>query len=203
MKSMTSSIRRFLREEDGAAAVEYGLLVALIALAVAAVVITLGTNLKNVFTKIGQDASAFRGWSSWLAQFTVLLPALIGIGLGRNPSGFLSDAFARYGTMIRDVFVVFLGGVASELVLWFLAFRRVIDNWAFAIGTAVLLVALPRVAELVRPAARLSSAHTTGAVNATPIELIGIDRAFTADDVAEMNRQIGLPSRVGVDGSPA
>jgi pilus assembly protein Flp/PilA len=53
MKSMTSSIRRFLREEDGAAAVEYGLLVALIALAVAAVVITLGTNLKTVFTKIG------------------------------------------------------------------------------------------------------------------------------------------------------
>ena len=53
--------------------------------------------LENIFTKIGQDYTAFQGWSAWLVQFTALLPALIGIGLGRNPSGFLSDVFAPYG----------------------------------------------------------------------------------------------------------
>ena len=53
MKSMTSSIRRFLRDEEGAAAVEYGLLVALIAGVIGLVVATLGTNLKTVFTNIG------------------------------------------------------------------------------------------------------------------------------------------------------
>jgi len=47
------AIVRFIRDEEGAAAVEYGLLVALIALAVSAVMITLGGNLKTVFTKIG------------------------------------------------------------------------------------------------------------------------------------------------------
>ncbi len=150
--------------------------------------------LGNVFTKIGDDYSAFRGWSAWLAQFTVLLPALIGIGLGRNPSGFLGDAFDRYRVMIRDAGVVFVGGVATELLLWFLAFRRTIDNWAFAIGTALILGLLPRVADVVRRAPAAA-----GLASATPVELVGIDRAFTAEDLREMNRGIGIDRGSSVD----
>ena len=92
--------------------------------------------LESTFTKIGQDYSAFQGWSAWLVHFTALLPALIGIGLGRNPSGFLNDVFEQYGAMIREAKGVFLAGIASELLIWFLAFRHTIDNWTFAIVTA-------------------------------------------------------------------
>ena len=47
-----NEIAQFLRDEDGAAAVEYGLLVALIAAVIVAVVATLGTRVKAGFTTV-------------------------------------------------------------------------------------------------------------------------------------------------------
>ncbi|MEM5457566.1 Flp family type IVb pilin [Paraburkholderia phytofirmans] len=49
---MKNMIQKFLREEDGVAAIEYGLLAGLIAVAIIATVTTMGTNLKAVFTTI-------------------------------------------------------------------------------------------------------------------------------------------------------
>ncbi|MFB9122894.1 Flp family type IVb pilin [Paraburkholderia dipogonis] len=49
---MKNTIKKFLREEDGVAAIEYGLLAGLIAVAIIATVTTMGTNLKAVFTTI-------------------------------------------------------------------------------------------------------------------------------------------------------
>ncbi|CAE6688240.1 hypothetical protein R75461_00084 [Paraburkholderia nemoris] len=49
---MKNTIQQFLREEDGVAAIEYGLLAGLIAVAIIATVTTMGTNLKAVFTTI-------------------------------------------------------------------------------------------------------------------------------------------------------
>ena len=43
---------RFARDERGATAVEYGMLVALIAAVIVTVVTTLGTDINNAFTKI-------------------------------------------------------------------------------------------------------------------------------------------------------
>ncbi len=49
---MTHLIKRFMREEDGATAIEYGLIAALIAVAIVAVLLTLGPQLSAVFTKV-------------------------------------------------------------------------------------------------------------------------------------------------------
>jgi pilus assembly protein Flp/PilA len=46
---MTKTIARFLREESGATAIEYGLIVALIAVVIITAVTTLGTNLSTKF----------------------------------------------------------------------------------------------------------------------------------------------------------
>lgn len=43
----------FLREEDGAAAIEYGLIAALIAVAIIVGAGLLGTNLDGLFTRLG------------------------------------------------------------------------------------------------------------------------------------------------------
>jgi pilus assembly protein Flp/PilA len=43
-------IKNFFKDESGASAVEYGLLVALIAVAIIGAVSLVGTNLTNVFT---------------------------------------------------------------------------------------------------------------------------------------------------------
>lgn len=41
-----------MREDDGATAIEYGLIAALIAVAIVAVLLTLGPELERVFTKV-------------------------------------------------------------------------------------------------------------------------------------------------------
>ena len=49
---MVKHIVRFMREEDGATAVEYGLMVALIAVVIIVSVTTLGVNLNNLFSNV-------------------------------------------------------------------------------------------------------------------------------------------------------
>jgi len=49
---MKSLVTRFLKDESGATAIEYGLIAAGIAVAIIAVVKGLGTKLTGVFTKV-------------------------------------------------------------------------------------------------------------------------------------------------------
>jgi len=54
---MRSSIKRFQRDERGATATEYALLIVFIALAIAVGAQTLGTNISNLFSAIGTQLS--------------------------------------------------------------------------------------------------------------------------------------------------
>ena len=47
-------LMRFFKDEDGATAVEYGIMVALIAAVIIGVVTVLGTNTQNAFDYVGQ-----------------------------------------------------------------------------------------------------------------------------------------------------
>jgi len=47
-----SQITRFLKNEQGATAIEYGLIASLIAVAIVGVLLTLGPALKGVFTTV-------------------------------------------------------------------------------------------------------------------------------------------------------
>jgi pilus assembly protein Flp/PilA len=49
---MLSNIHTMIRDEEGATMVEYGLLVALIALVALGAVKTIGTNLSSLFTSV-------------------------------------------------------------------------------------------------------------------------------------------------------
>ncbi len=55
---MIKRIRTVLRREEGASAVEYGLLVAGSAVVVIAAVFVLGTVVKDSFTKVGSSISS-------------------------------------------------------------------------------------------------------------------------------------------------
>ena len=46
-------VQSFIREEDGAAAIEYGLIAALIAVAIITGATLLGTSLNGIFTRLG------------------------------------------------------------------------------------------------------------------------------------------------------
>ena len=52
MKTYLSKIMAFINDEEGASAVEYGLLVGLIAVAIIVAVTALGTKLNTMFTNI-------------------------------------------------------------------------------------------------------------------------------------------------------
>ena len=49
---MKKMIKRFLMEEDGVTAIEYGLIAGLIAVVIIAVLVTVGTQLNSVFGKV-------------------------------------------------------------------------------------------------------------------------------------------------------
>jgi pilus assembly protein Flp/PilA len=50
---MSKFVSRFMNDESGATAIEYGLIVALIAVVIITAVTTVGTNLKTSFTSVG------------------------------------------------------------------------------------------------------------------------------------------------------
>jgi len=52
---MTSVLQRLLRNEDGATAIEYGLIAALIAVAAIAAFQLVGTNLSSIFNTVATD----------------------------------------------------------------------------------------------------------------------------------------------------
>jgi len=52
MKQFINSTRKFLRDEEGVTMIEYGLIAALIALAVVATIVTVGTQLNTLFGRI-------------------------------------------------------------------------------------------------------------------------------------------------------
>lgn len=56
---MKNEIANFLREEDGATALEYGLIVGLIAVAVIAVIGTFTTALQGLFTRLATKIGTY------------------------------------------------------------------------------------------------------------------------------------------------
>ena len=52
---MFSTLVRLFKNENGATAIEYGLIAALIAVAAVATMTTVGTNLKNVFGTVASS----------------------------------------------------------------------------------------------------------------------------------------------------
>ena len=55
---MSKFITRFIKDESGATAIEYGLIVALIAVVIIAAVTALGTNISTQFTKVATAIGA-------------------------------------------------------------------------------------------------------------------------------------------------
>lgn len=52
---MFTTLIKLLKNEDGATAIEYGLIAALVAVAAVGAMTTLGTSLTGIFTKVGND----------------------------------------------------------------------------------------------------------------------------------------------------
>jgi len=58
MKNLMSNMKRFIQDEEGVTAIEYGLISALIAVVIIGAVTIVGTQLNITFTKIGTALTA-------------------------------------------------------------------------------------------------------------------------------------------------
>ncbi|MFJ1211623.1 Flp family type IVb pilin [Burkholderia pyrrocinia] len=58
MSKLIQQVSRFVRDEDGVTAIEYGLIAALIAVGIIVAVTAVGSELKTVFTTIAADLTA-------------------------------------------------------------------------------------------------------------------------------------------------
>ncbi len=52
MKNLIVGVKRFINDEEGVTAIEYGLIAALIAVVIIAIVTLVGTNLNKVFAAV-------------------------------------------------------------------------------------------------------------------------------------------------------
>jgi ABC-type branched-subunit amino acid transport system permease subunit len=148
--------------------------------------------ISNTFVKIGVDHSSLSGLADFGKDFVSVLPATMGITMGKNPSGAVHDIVTNFRAMAKARNVL-IGGAVLELVLYGLVQADVINNWYFIILSFVLLLLLPEVAKILSPDAFVEA----GAVEASPedempLEFVGIDRPFTVEDRDFLDRELGL-----------
>ncbi|MCU1365279.1 MAG: inner-rane translocator, partial [Ilumatobacteraceae bacterium] len=151
---------------------------------------------QNIFDKLQHDVPSLHGEFHWLGDAIVRIgPALVGVGLGRNPTGFVNDIFVGYRPMLDKMRAMLAAGCAVEVGLWVLALRHSIGNWTFALLTIAVIVLLPRIAALVNPAAFAGNpvvrARQPRGERETPLELLGIDRPFSPADVLMLDNALG------------
>jgi hypothetical protein len=137
--------------------------------------------IPDTFTKLGGDYPSFEKYFDFLSDFTTLLPAIIGINLGKNPSGAVSDIvhgfepLGRFKAAIVAIVVLLIGA-------WALAHEDVISNWWFVVLFAAIMIGVPRIAQSVKPEAFMTREQVYARRNAVPLELMGVDKPFTVAD---------------------
>jgi hypothetical protein len=66
------------------------------------------------------------------------------------------------------------------------------SNWWFVVGTAAVILLMPRVAMMLVPHAYVPEEVLAAKRSETPLELVGIDRPFTPDDRVMLDNGLAL-----------
>jgi branched-chain amino acid transport system permease protein len=149
--------------------------------------------LQNTFDKLGVDYPDAEGFFEFLARFTTVLPALMGVSIGRNPTGAVEQIVVEFGALRRAKPVV-VAGCAAVAVGYLLARNDSISNWWFVVLVGVVIVAMPLAAKRLAPPAAPVAASADGGDD-VPLELVGVTRPFQPADRDRLDRELGL--RVG------
>jgi ABC-type branched-subunit amino acid transport system permease subunit len=151
--------------------------------------------LQSTFDKLGADYSDLSGFFEFLARLTTVLPALLGVSIGRNPTGAVERILVDTAPL-RKAKPVLVPGLAAVAVAYLLARNDVISNWWLIVITLAVGVAMPQIAKrLVPPEAVDTGAAPEPAepVAALPLELVGVARPFTPGDRIMLDAALGLP----------
>jgi branched-subunit amino acid ABC-type transport system permease component len=164
--------------------------------------------LQDTFDKLGTDLGSLEGLFTFLAQLTTVLPALMGVGMGRDPSGVVGRFVDDLGPL-RRVRPVLFSGLAIVAAAYIATDAGTLSNWWFVVVTGAVIVAMPQVAKRVAPEAYAAGAGAEpaeagaaagdgAAVRADepdlPLELIGVARPYTEADRDMLDRALDLPT---------
>lgn len=144
------------------------------------------------FNNLAKAQPELEGLYLLLGNIAAVSPALIGIGVGHNPSGSVHQVVEGYRTL-RNARPVLFGGAALVAVLYVLALTGLLDNWWFASLTIATVFLLPVIGQMVMPAAVLGEEELARR-RTTPPELVGIDEPYTEEGRLRLDRELGLPA---------
>jgi branched-subunit amino acid ABC-type transport system permease component len=149
--------------------------------------------LQSTFDKLGVDHPDLEGLFEFLANLTLVLPALMGVSIGRNPTGAVEKLLVDFGP-VRRVKPVVAGGIAVVGVAYVLARNDTISNWWLIVVTLAVVAAMPLAAKRLAPAAGPGEAEAAPVDGqaALPLELVGVSRPYTVADRDELDAALGL-----------
>jgi branched-chain amino acid transport system permease protein len=158
--------------------------------------------LQETFDKLGADHLQLEGMFAFLASLTTVLPAMMGVGLGRDPSGVVTR-FVEDFSPLKRVKPVLVAGLGVEAIAYVAADNGTISNWWFVVITLLVMGAMPQAARALAPEAYEAEAEgaegepereRVAAEPELPLELIGVSRPFTAADREMLDRELELPA---------
>jgi branched-chain amino acid transport system permease protein len=137
--------------------------------------------------------SAINAVAPSLANFTALLPALAGIGLGRNPSGVIPMFRKDWQPLARQLGLL-IGLLAVIVALWVLRLAGVINGWVLFWGAVVVALAAQQYAKSRAPKATGqpagAQAQAAGDPGEVPVEWWGLRRSWDSEDEEVLDRAI-------------
>ncbi len=148
--------------------------------------------MPNVFDKLGSDYPSLHWlFVTVLGNFSHYVgPALVGIGLGKNPSGIAQQIMDGFRPLKKAPGATAIW-VAALGVLWAATWRGAVSNWHFALISVGSVFIVPRI---IMSVFEDRFAEEERAVAGEDLDLIGIDRAFRASDRQVLDTALGLPA---------
>ena len=169
--------------------------------------------LQDTFAKLGVDHPDLDGFFDFMANLTLVLPALMGVSIGRNPTGTVEKVLVDFAP-VRRARPVLVGGIAVVAVGYLLARNGTISNWWLIVLTAAVVVAMPLLAKRLVPEAASGAGGGAGDTSARgaplegappadlPLELVGVARPYSVADREMLDAALGVPAGTGVPAAP-
>jgi branched-chain amino acid transport system permease protein len=121
----------------------------------------------------------------WFPQFSAATPGFMGVGLGRNPNGAVSEMREPFEPVTKRWWL--LGGLIVTCAAMYIAVLVLdVGAWWLILGVVIALLVFGQIAQTL---ARPPKEETEPEI---PLEWVGIDRPFRPDDVAALDRELGL-----------
>ena len=141
----------------------------------------------------------------WFENVNRVLPGTMGIALGRNPNG-IAHSLREGLAPLRRQPVLLIGTLVGVAAVVALRLADVLSGGPFALALVAEVAAGGLAAQMIE-ARRSPGPDAAGAGTAdaapVPLEWAGIERPFTDDEVATLDRMLGLERSTGSVPAPA